>query len=77
MLLTAPPYYFMCMACRVLSCGGMRFQAPKVPANTMEFCPANAEHFVPAEAQANVEEIVKASMAKGINHFETAKYGCR
>eukprot|EP01045_Picozoa_sp_COSAG04_P034089 COSAG04_NODE_7317_length_1148_cov_1.228789_1_plen_296_part_01 len=54
----------------------MRFQAPKVPANTMEFKPENAEHFVPAEAQANLEEIVKASMAKGINHFETAKYGC-
>ena len=61
---------------RVLSCGGMRFQAPKVPANTMEFCPANAEHFVPAEAQANVEEIVIASMKHGITHFETAKYGC-
>lgn len=60
----------------VLTCGGMRFQAPKVPANTMEFCPANAEHFVPAEAQANVEAIVTAAMDRGINHFETAKYGC-
>lgn len=55
----------------VISCGGMRFQAPGLAAND----PAVLDR-VPQENLDNLAQIVTKAVELGITHFETAKYGC-
>ena len=55
----------------VISCGGMRFQAPGLAAND----PAVLDR-EPQENLDNLAQIVTKAVELGITHFETAKYGC-